>query len=206
MIDQASFSLDVSRETFDDLVEFQNLLLQWTKTINLIAPSTKADCWNRHVLDSAQLFPFIPASASHLVDLGSGGGLPALVLAIMAKESRPDLRFTLIESDQRKAVFLRTVSQQLKLAVTVKAVRLEDADVPKADVVTARALAPLVRLLEFADQLMQPEGTAIFQKGQAFNQELDTARERWHFDATAHVSRTNPDARILEIKDIRRVQ
>ncbi len=195
---------NVSRETFEKLNAYQSLLLKWTKSINLIAPSTITDAWQRHIIDSAQLYDLIPADARSLYDLGSGGGLPGIVLAVMAMERQPDLRVILIESDQRKAAFLRTVVRELQLTAEVKSVRIESLTSVECDIVTARALAPLNQLLSFADKMLQSGGTALFQKGRNFTQEITLAQKNWTFDMIPHISQTDPDARIMQIKDIRR--
>ena len=195
---------DVSRETSEALQIYHDLLLRWTNSINLIAPSTVAAAWDRHIADSAQLFTLVPVKSRMLVDIGSGGGLPGLVLAIMAREDRPGLAVALIESDQRKCAFLRTVVRELALNATVICDRIEAVTDVSADVLTARALAPLGQLLAYADQLLSPEGVALFQKGRNVDVEIASAQDRWAFDMTRHVSLTDADARVLEIKDIRR--
>lgn len=197
--------LDVSRETLGRLQTYHDLLLQWTKSINLIAKSTTADAWSRHIADSAQVFTFIPASATTLTDIGSGGGLPGLVLSILAAEVQPALKVTLIESDQRKATFLRTVVRTLGLSATVIAQRIEDLDIPRCDVMTARALAPTAQLLSFAEQLLKPDGVALLQKGRNYAAEIAQAQTDWRFTCHAHQSLTEPEARILQIEDIHRV-
>ncbi|MFZ3580699.1 16S rRNA (guanine(527)-N(7))-methyltransferase RsmG [Loktanella sp. DJP18] len=196
--------LDVSRETIERLRTYHDLLLKWTSAINLISRSTVSDAWDRHIVDSAQLFKLLPPNATMLVDIGSGGGLPGLVLAIMALEQRPRLQTILIESDQRKATFLRAVVRDLSLNAEVRAVRIESVTDIACDVVTARALAPLPELLPFAKALMKPEGVALFQKGKGAGEELTSARQKWKFEVEIHPSLTDPDGRILEIKDIAR--
>ncbi len=196
--------MDVSRETLADLETFRDLLLRWTKSINLIAPSTAATAWDRHIVDSAQLFDILPPDTKTLVDLGSGGGLPGLVLAIMAKHTMPGLSVTLIESDQRKVTFLRTVIRALTLPATALADRIENVPPMDADVITARALAALPQLLTMSQPLLAPTGVAIFHKGRGFDKELDAAQADWTFDLTLHISQTEPDARLLQIGNIRR--
>lgn len=158
---------DVSRETTDRLNTYVALIQKWTGKINLVAPSQVDHLWTRHILDCLQIAPLLPASATSITDIGSGGGLPGLVLAIHDKEYCPQRHISLVESDQRKAAFLRTVIRELDLNATVFAERIEKVDIPPADVVTARALAPLARLLELAAPLIKPDGLAIFAKGQA---------------------------------------
>ncbi|WP_386679358.1 16S rRNA (guanine(527)-N(7))-methyltransferase RsmG [Loktanella sp. R86503] len=204
MADNLALS-DVSRETMTQLQLYQDLLVKWTSKINLIAPSTIESSWERHVIDSAQVFKYVPLGALHLVDIGSGGGLPGLVIAILAKERMPGLAITLIESDQRKAAFLRTVARELDLAVSIKAERIEAVTDVRADVLTARALAPLLNLLSYGKQLLNDDGLALFQKGKSFQQEISQARTSWSFDLQEFPSETDDEARILQIKDIRRV-
>ena len=195
--------LNVSRETTDDLQTYHDMLLQWTKTINLISPTTASDAWRRHIVDSAQIFHLVPVRAENLVDLGSGGGLPGIVVAIMAKAEHPDLTIKLVESDQRKAAFLRSVIRTLNLNAHVAAERIEALQDVRADVITARALAPLSHLLQYAKDLLVESGVAILHKGRNVDTELSESRTVFHFDCMAHPSATDPDARILEIRNIR---
>ena len=194
----------VSRETLDRLTIFHDVLLRWTASINLIAPSTVAQAWERHIVDSAQVFDFIPPASTRHVDLGSGGGLPGLIIAILAKEALPSLGTVLIESDQRKATFLRSIIRELDLNAEVRCTRIETVTDLAADVVTARALAPLDQLLGFVAPLLDVDGIALLLKGRQADAEIDLARKLWSFDVTQHISRTDRDARILQIKDIRR--
>ena len=205
MIALDNYGIHVSRETMSRLQSYHDLILRWTKTINLIAPSTVADARLRHIVDSAQVFTYVPATAETLVDIGSGGGLPGVVLAILAAEKQPKLRVTLVESDQRKATFLKTAIRTLDLSAVVLATRIEELDIPRCDVVTARALAPAAKLLAFADQLMNPTGTALLQKGRNYAAELEQATASWRFTCHAHQSLTEPEARILQIEDIHSV-
>lgn len=193
--------VDVSRETFEKLEYFCALIQKWTKSINLIAPTTVPFIWDRHIVDSAQIFLLAPVGWQVWTDLGSGGGLPAVVVAILDQECRP---ITLIESDQRKCLFLKTARRELELNIEVVNARIEAANVTKSDVLSARALAPLQALLPFANQHLMPSGTALFAKGARFQEELDDAAEAWQFDLTAHISKTNPDSRILELSRISR--
>jgi 16S rRNA (guanine527-N7)-methyltransferase len=196
---------DVSRETSDRLQAYVDLLLKWNARINLIGPATEADVWNRHIRDSIQLFALAPNSLSHWVDLGSGGGLPGLVCAIIASEQMPECRFSLIESDQRKAAFLLTAARALTLnRVHVVSERIEAVPPLKAEIVSARALAPLPELLAYVSRHLSQEGTALLPKGRAFQSELAAARQDWHFDVTAHESQTDQMARVLEIRNISR--
>lgn len=191
--------LDVSRETMDRLQVFAGLLAKWTKSINLIAPTTVTDIWNRHIVDSAQILHHAPKEWAHWVDLGSGGGLPGLVVAIMMA---PEQHMTLIESDTRKSLFLKTVKRELDLNVTVMTDRIDQTSTTNADILSARALAPLIELLPFTQTHLSPNGTALFPKGRRYQEELDHALKTWQFDVKIHPSQTDPDARILQLSRI----
>lgn len=196
---------DVSRETFSKLEAFADLLRKWNQKINLVSPASIPDLWDRHVVDSAQIFFHAPNDTRHWVDLGSGGGLPGVVCAILAREFTPECSFTLIESDQRKSAFLLTTGQTLDLPLNVLTARAELAPPQAADVVTARALAPLHELLPLVERHIADAGLAILPKGKNHAQELAAAQREWHFDWTALASLTDPLARLLIIKEITRV-
>lgn len=196
---------DVSRETMSNLEEFADLLRKWNQRINLVSSADTSDLWERHIVDSAQVFSYAPRDTRHWVDLGSGGGLPGIVCAILAQEYLPDCQFTLIESDHRKSAFLMTAARALALPLSVVTERIEAAKPQGADVVTARALAPLGQLLPLVVRHIADTGTAILPKGKNHAQELAAARREWHFDCDAHASLTDPLARLLIIKEITRV-
>ncbi len=191
----------VSRETLAKLEGLVALITKWTKSINLIAPNSVSDIWDRHIVDSAQVLHLAPETWKSWTDLGSGGGLPALVVAILDPQRRP---ISLVESDKRKCLFLTTARRELDININVVNERIEKADLPKVDILSARALAPLDELLSFSETTLQPSGTALFSKGARYQEELDRAAQAWHFDVTAHQSQTNPDSRVLEISRIRR--
>lgn len=202
MSEDARNRLDVSRETFARLTAYAEALAHWNKSINLVAPSTVAALWGRHIADSTQLMDLAPVSARKWVDLGSGGGLPGMVCAILAVEKIPDCQFTLIESDRRKAAFLMTTAQKLGLKLTVIAKRIEEVPPLAADVVSARALAPLPQLLGLVVRHLHRNGVALLPKGKTYEQELAAAATEWHFTARTTPSRTDNSARVLIIKDI----
>ncbi len=197
--------LVVSRETTEKLEAFATLVAKWTPKINLIASSTVANTWNRHINDSAQIYRFAPYSFDKWVDIGSGGGFPGIVMAIMAQEKQPQARITLIESDQRKATFLRTAGRELNLAITVIAGRVEQQPRQQADILSARALTSLSRLLPLAVQHLRPDGMAFLHKGQTAHQEIAQAQKDWSFALEEHASITDPNARILAIQRIVRI-
>lgn len=186
---------NVSRETLAKFDRYAELLQLWNPKINLVGPGTLPDLWSRHFIDSAQLFSFLPEG--RLVDLGSGAGFPGLALAILG---RVDVH--LVESDQRKSVFLREVARETKTTITVHAKRIEDIDPLSADVVTARALAPLERLVPWAWRHMNPSGQMVFLKGADLDNEIAVLGRRWNFSAARFTSRTAPDAAIVRLTDL----
>lgn len=196
--------LNVSRETLDKLKAFVALVEKWTAKINLISKASIPHIWNRHIVDSAQLFELAPKQG-HWVDIGSGGGFPGVVLAILALENRDPLQFTLVESDQRKCAFLRTASRELDLGIIVRSERIESIEPLKADILTARALADLSDLLGFAERHLLPTGLALFPKGAQWKKEDQEARKIWSYDCEPVKSKTSADAAILSIKEIARV-
>lgn len=196
--------IDVSRETFDALKAYEALVQRWTPAINLVSKSTVAQLWDRHIADSAQVFAYCPESTRSWVDLGSGGGFPGLVVAILAKEFRPELHVTLVEADLRKATFLRQAAQSLGLAATVRSERIESLPPLAADVLSARALAALPDLLAYAEKHLRPGGVAIFPKGARFQDELQAARAFWDFNVDSRPSLSEGDAAILVIRNIQR--
>lgn len=190
--------MTVSRET--QLQAYAALLRKWNSAINLIAPSTIDHVESRHIADSLQLAQLSFGAEGRWVDLGSGGGLPGMVVAI----ARPDLAVELVESDQRKAAFLRNCIRNLSLPnVTVLCKRIEELDRLDAMNISARALAPLPQLMAYVGQHLAPQGTGWLMKGRNWQKEVAEARKNWLFDLKTHPSRTEPDAAILEITGIR---
>ena len=189
----------VSRETLDRLGLYLDLLRRWQRTINLVAASTLRDPWRRHILDSAQLLRFVPEGAARVVDLGSGARLPGLVLAIMGA---PDVH--LIESDRRKAAFLREAARATGTAVTVHACRIEAAPPLKADVVTARALAPLRELLAYACSFATPGTLHLFLKGRQAEAELTDAAQGWTMAVERQPSLSDAEGQVLIISGLHR--
>jgi 16S rRNA (guanine527-N7)-methyltransferase len=197
---------NVSRETLDRLVIYADLLKRWQKAVNLVAPGTLPDVWHRHFADSAQLAPLVPATARRHADLGSGGGFPGLVVAIMLAE-RGQLHTTLIESDQRKCAFLREVARQVGIAVDIMTTRIESSEthakVGVVDVVTARALAPLDRLFALSAPLCTASTLGLFLKGRGVETELVAARRRWRFEHRLIPSRTQAGAHVVAVWNLK---
>ena len=198
-------ALNVSRETADRLDVYADLLFKWTARINLVSPATLSALWTRHFLDSAQLFGLAPEDTRTWVDLGSGGGFPGLIVAILAAEAGRQVDVTLIEADQRKAAFLRTVARETGTGVRVLSERIEVAEPQSADVVSARALAPLETLLGFVHRHIAADGVALLQKGANHGNERMIALERWRFDCETLPSKTDSDAVVMRIGGIERV-
>jgi len=190
-------TLDVSRETEARLRDYLRLLLSWNVRINLVASAPEEDLWHRHVLDSWQLLPLLPDGP--LVDLGSGGGLPGIVIAIGREQETH-----LVEADRRKCAFLMEASRALGLGhVRVHPERIEAARLPPIQVVTARALAPLEKLLPHAARILAPGGIAVFPKGRNAEAELTAATSHWFIQTERFQSRTDAQATILRLSEIR---
>jgi 16S rRNA (guanine527-N7)-methyltransferase len=198
--------LRVSRETQERLGRFATLFQKWAKSINLVAPSTIEALWGRHIADSAQLFQLYPGPY-HWVDLGSGGGFPGIVTAILLAEQGSG-HVDLIESNQKKAAFLRTCLRECEARGTVHPIRIEEAAgvVPRCDMISARALAGLDLLLGYAVPWSEsnPNLRLLLHKGRDYERELQKARGRWEFDLVKHVSVVERDSVILEITRLRR--
>ena len=158
-------ALNVSRETFERLEHFAALLTRWNPRINLVAKSTLSGVWTRHIQDSLQVLRAVSDPVDHWADLGSGGGFPGLVVALAAPEHGSIGRVTLVDSDQRKATFLRTVLRETGVDASVIAGRIEQIEPLEADILSARALADLTVLLGFAERHLHPDGRCLFQKG-----------------------------------------
>lgn len=196
-------STQISGASEDRLVAFESLVRKWNPAVNLVSKSSLADLRHRHIADSIQLLAFSEVTGGHWVDLGTGGGFPGLVIAILAAEI-PGLRVTCIESDGRKAAFLTAAVRELGVDATVLAQRIEDAAPQQGDVVSARALAPLDLLLPLALRHLKPGGMAIFPKGARYATEVAAARGAWRFDLTEAPSLTDPGARLLKLEGLAR--
>ena len=190
--------LNVSRETIDKFRAYLTLLEKWQARINLVANSTLAEAWQRHILDSGQLAAFYPPQTKNIMDVGSGAGFPGLVLAIMG-----GVTVDLVESDQRKAVFLSTVIRELDLPAKVHNQRIETLPQLFPDVITARALAPVPKLLKLIEYQLSPESVCLFLKGAAVQDELTNLQTYSTMDATTHPSLSGPTGVVLKLKNSR---
>ena len=197
------YDLNVSRETFSKLEAFADLVRKWNPKINLVSKNSLDDLWQRHILDSVQVFE-LAEGEGHWVDLGSGGGFPGIVVAILNQEAQT-FQVTMVESDQRKCAFLRTAIRELSLTALVKTERIEQLDGLEADILSARALADLTQLLDFTELHLNPDGIVLFPKGQNWQSEDSDAKKVWTYALEAIESKTNPAAAILKIKNIARV-
>jgi 16S rRNA (guanine527-N7)-methyltransferase len=195
---------NVSRETLARLKAYVGLLAEWNTRHNLVSKNSLEDVWRRHVWDSAQLIRFVPESANNLVDLGSGAGFPGLVLAAMLRE-RLGFKTVLYESIAKKCAFLIAAAERMQIQVDVRNARMEEARQEPFDLVTARACAPLTKLLGYARPFQGAKTLSLFLKGQNVEAELTEARTSWKLNAVRHDSLTDPSGVILEIRDIEHV-
>ncbi|PYE89057.1 16S rRNA (guanine(527)-N(7))-methyltransferase RsmG [Phyllobacterium leguminum] len=195
----------VSRETFESLESFEAHFRKWSSAINLSSPATLPHLWERHILDSAQLFSLAP-DARKWLDIGSGGGFPGVVLAILLKE-RVGSSIDLVESNGKKAAFLRTAIAQAGAPGQVHARRIEAMwdNVQAPDIITARALASLPELLSLAEPWLKEGATALFQKGREYRREIEESRDAWDYDLIEHSSAIGEGSVILQISNLRRI-
>jgi 16S rRNA (guanine527-N7)-methyltransferase len=191
--------VSVSRETLARLEAYAALLTRWSARINLIGRDTIADLWRRHILDSAQLQPFIPSAARSLIDLGSGAGLPGLVLAILGVPV-----VELVEADSRKCAFLREAARIAEVSVVIRGCRIQAVPPHPVDVVIARALAPLDRLLRLAEPFLAPGSECLLLKGERVEDELTLARRHWRMTVSLHQSRSDPRGVVLRLQQVTR--
>jgi 16S rRNA (guanine527-N7)-methyltransferase len=191
--------IPVSRETLARLEAYAALLTQWSARINLVGPETIADLWRRHILDSAQLQRFVPAAARNLIDLGSGAGFPGLVLAILGVPG-----VELVEADSRKSAFLREAARITGTSVTLRPCRIAAVTPHPADVVTARALAPLDRLLDLAAPFLTDDSLCLFLKGEQVENELTLTGKGWTMNASIEPSLSDRRGVVLRLQQVAR--
>jgi 16S rRNA (guanine527-N7)-methyltransferase len=193
----------VSRETAERMLALEACFSKWAARINLVAPSTLSDAWNRHVLDSAQLWR-LRSSAKAWMDLGSGSGFPGLTVAVLGREEGHQV--TLVESNLKKAAYLRSAAAELELKVDVSTKRVEDLDWAGGarPLITARAFAPLSRILHWTNGFGSSTTRALLHKGRGYQDEIMEVRDLWHFDLVEHRSLIEADSVILDISNVRR--
>ena len=190
---------NVSRETLRRFRSYADLLVNWQASINLVSENTLKDLWRRHIWDSVQLARFIPKSPCVITDLGSGAGFPGLLLSILL-----DTEVNLVDSSGKKIAFLREAARVTDANVVLHQGRIENLALPKSDLVTARALAPLDKLLDLAAPVLSPSGRCLFLKGARAEEELTDARKEWKMTVERFPSATNANGVILSIRDIAR--
>jgi len=188
---------NVSRETFEKLMAYTELLLKWQSKINLVGKNTVSDVWGRHVLDSIQIIKWFPNRTNIITDFGSGAGFPGLVLAIACGKT-----VHLIEASKRKSAFLREAARITQAPIILHEGRIERQEGWASDVITARAVAPLSRLIEFSEPFSKGNTVCLFLKGGRVEEELTEAKKRWKMKVKQYRSITHPKGTILSIKDI----
>jgi len=198
-------AVPISALATERLQVFVGLLGKWNPAINLVSTASLVDVWTRHVADSAQVLDCAPVRRRRWLDLGAGAGFPGVVISLISADTDNPVDMTLVESDQRKAAFLSTVSRETGVPMKVVATRIEAVLPQQADIVSARALAPLVKLCSFTERHMAPDGTALFLKGGHYDAEIQEARRVWSFALDVRASSTDPSGAVLIMKDLRRV-
>ena len=188
------------------IFELETFFVKWARTINLVSPTTFANSWHRHILDSAQLW-CLRQETAHWLDLGSGSGFPGLVLAALSKDK--GLRSTFVESNAKKSAYLRQAISYLKLDARVRTERVEELEpeiyARSGTTITARAFAPLERTLAWTRGFGSPVARALLHKGRGYKDEISAARGSWHFDLIEHPSLVDSDSVILDITGVRRL-
>ena len=191
--------MNVSRETKEKLVQYSALLGKWNKSINLIAPSTVPDIWHRHIEDSLQLIPLLPTESSDIIDIGSGAGLPAIIISLASQHN-----VTMVDSDKKKALFLKEARRILNAEYTVICNRIEKIEQRAYDIITSRACADLDKLLTLSEPFLKEKSYCLFHKGRNYSKEVDDAEKKWSFAMEIIPSKTDNEAAILKLTNIQR--
>ncbi|HEX4104828.1 MAG TPA: 16S rRNA (guanine(527)-N(7))-methyltransferase RsmG [Rhizomicrobium sp.] len=197
--DKFAANTGVSRETLARLKVYAGMLIEWNSRHNLVSSRSLEDLWRRHFWDSAQLTPLVPADARTLADLGSGAGFPGLVLAEMLRDR---VAVTLFEATTKKCDFLKAAAARMQLPVAIQNIRMEEATPQAFDVVTARACAPLPKLLPYAQHFVGPNSVCLFLKGQNVGAELTETHKSWKMKVRQIPSLTDPSGVILELREL----
>ena len=194
----------VKQSMLDDLGQYAELLATWSGRINLVSSASMAEIWKRHFADSAQLLNLLPSDTGRWLDFGAGAGFPGMVLALLAPDRMQLTEFVLIESDLRKCAFLTELARVLSLDVTIHAGRLEDQEKLSPNVISARAVAPLGKLLALSARQATDSTRLIFPKGGNLDHELTQALADWHIEYTRIPSRSDPAGEVLLISEFYR--
>jgi 16S rRNA (guanine527-N7)-methyltransferase len=195
--DEAAATGDIGSDARARLDVFARLLVRWNPTIKLVSDQDIANLWTRHIADALQIVRHIPPQVDHAIDLGSGGGFPGLVLALAT-----NIHFDLIEADSRKAAFLQEAVTLTKTNATVHANRAQEVALPARMLITARALAPLPRLLELAQPFVAEGGICLFPKGEQADLEIRDAHKDWIMDLQQIPSSTSSKGRVLRVSGL----
>ena len=196
---------NVSRETFELLSRYVNILTDWQAKMNLVSKNSLSQIWTRHVADSLQLYQYLNGDTKSVYDIGSGAGFPAIVLAIVSMVEQRDIQFKLIESITKKTVYLNAVKNELGLKnIEIINARSENLRLPPANTVTARAVAALDKLFSFAYPLIDKHSVLLFPKGQSYQTEIDEALKHWDFYVKVLKNEVEPEGVILKIGNLRK--
>lgn len=195
---------NVSRETFLKIVMFESLINSYSSTLNLISRGDLKILWKRHVIDSAQLFKFIPNHSRNWLDIGSGCGFPSVIISILAQEKYPNLKVFLVESNRKKSTFLEIIKSKLNLNFIVMNSRVEDIECNKYDVISARAFANFDHLLSISERFCHENSVCVFPKGVFFKEELKNAMKKWKLEINYHDSISKKFSWIIVVKKFQR--
>lgn len=196
---------NVSRETFKKIEQFAELLKVWNQKMNLVSRNSLKDLWERHILDSVQLINYISPQVKNLLDIGSGAGFPAIILAILLQEKNPETKITLVESITKKTVYLNDVREKLGLSnVKVINSRAENINLPKPNLITARAVAALDVLCGYVSKIGNNNTESLFLKGKSYKDEIAEAEKHWKFDLEVFPNKYSDEGVILKLGNLRK--
>jgi 16S rRNA (guanine527-N7)-methyltransferase len=195
---------NVSRETLLRINAFRELLILWNRRINLVSTSTIDDFWSRHAADSAQIVDIAGDNSKNIIDMGAGAGFPGLMIAALLAEKTNDYQVTLVEMQPKKCAFLREAARTLGVKVNVENKRIEELAAKQYDLVTARAFAPLIKLLSLSEPYAQLGARMLFLKGEDVQSEIDEASTKWKFCFKTIGSITHSKGCVIEIFDLAR--
>ncbi|MBR1601182.1 MAG: 16S rRNA (guanine(527)-N(7))-methyltransferase RsmG [Alphaproteobacteria bacterium] len=206
-IEKEFLQYGVSRETFNKTEQFAELLREWNQKMNLVSHNSLDLLWERHILDSVQLIDYIPVQTKRILDIGSGAGFPALVLAILLQERSPETEIIMVESIHKKTVYLKDVCNKLGLSnVKIANCRVEEGDFPKPDVITARAVASLDILCGYVYKIGGSNVESLFLKGKSYKEEVSVACKQWLFDTKVIPNKYSDEGVILKLSKLRKKQ